>query len=504
VPRVGEVLRHAGSPDSLRRGAGGRAAAVAVVKERQLAYSESAMSSVARQIVVVTLLLATVIALFVAGQIGQRRLEQATARIEVGAQRQQALDDVWQLLRQAESSQRGYILLGNPDYLTPFQEAAPRLAGALQQLDAAFAAASPATRADVAQLAHLANAKFGEMRATVEQFATHGRTAALQMMRTDVGELTMTQIDDLVGKIQLFESSEALESSRRFQANRWVNYITTSAALITSAVLLLVLSRLTVRQLRAREEQAAQLAARQAELERLVDARTEELSELSNHLQSLAEQEKTALSRELHDELGGLLVATRMDVSWLEEHLRSPDPEVRGYFKRVQEALQSGVDIKRRVVENLRPTLLDNLGLVPALRWLVSEYRSRGEFRAIEHYPAEEDLQLTPQAAIAVFRIVQEALTNVLKHAHARTVEVALQVAQPWLVVRVVDDGVGLPPERLKALRSHGLAAMRQRARALGGQWHLHCPVEGGTQIEVRLPLERVLAREELADETSA
>jgi signal transduction histidine kinase len=463
------------------------------------------MNSVTRQIIVVVLLLATVIALFVAGQMGQRRLEEATARIEVGAHRQQALADVWQLLRQAESSQRGYILLGKRDYLTPFQEASKRVDGALQQLQAAFATAGPATRADVAQLADLSKAKFAEMLETVSVFATQGRTPAMEVIKTNVGEQTMADIDGLVGKIQLFESSEALESTRRFQANRWVNYITTSAALITSAALLLVLSRLTMRQLRAREEEAAQFAARQAELERLVRARTEELSELSNHLQSLAEQEKTALSRELHDELGGLLVATRMDVSWLEERLKSPDPEIRGYFKRVHESLQSGVDIKRRVIESLRPTLLDNLGLVPALRWQVSEYCARGGLRGIEHYP-EQDLHLTPPAAIAVFRIVQEALTNVLKHAHARSVEVALAVEGSWLLLRIVDDGIGLPPERLEALRSHGLAAMRQRARALGGQWRLHCPPAGGTEIEVRLPLERVLPHEEsdAAEETRA
>jgi signal transduction histidine kinase len=454
------------------------------------------MTSVNRQIALVVLLLATVIALFVAGQIGQGRLETATARIEVGARRQQALADVWQLLRQAESSQRGYILLGKPEYLTPFQEASQRLSGALQQLEGAFATASTATRADVAQLAHLSNAKVVEMRETIELFAAKGRPAALQLIRTDVGELTMSQIDDLVAKIQLFESAEALESTRRVQTNRWVNYLSTSAALIASAALLLMLTRLTVRQLRDRDEEAAQLAARQAELERQVQARTEELSELSNHLQLLAEQEKAALSRELHDELGGLLVATRMDVSWLEERLNSPDPEIREYFKRVHQALQSGVDIKRRVIESLRPTLLDNLGLIPALRWQVAEYCSRGGLRSIEHYPAEE-LRLAPEAAIAVFRIVQEALANVLKHAHAHTVEVTLRVEAPWLEVQIVDDGIGLPHEQLQTLQSHGLAAMRQRARALHGQWRLHSPPGGGTQIEVRLPLERVMALEE-------
>jgi signal transduction histidine kinase len=450
------------------------------------------MSSVARQMLVVALLLATVIGLFVAAQLGQRRLEDASARIELGAQRQQALAAVTRLVRQAESSQRGYILVGKPDYLTPFQQASAGFAAARQRLDAAFAGAGAPTRADVEQLEGLSDAKFDEMRQTIELFATRGRAAALQVIRTDQGVSTMTEIDDLAGKIEGLESGEALEASRRWQVNRWVSFATTSCALVTSAGLLLLLSRLTLRQLRSKERETEQLTVRQGELERLVEQRTEELSELSTHLQTVAEQEKAGLSRELHDELGGLLVAARMDMSWLEERLGSGDPEVRAYFRRVQDALQSGVDIKRRVIESLRPTLLDNLGLVPALNWQVSESCERAGLRHVERYPQQE-LKLTSQASIAVFRIVQEALANVLKHARATTVEISIEIAPPWLLVRVQDDGVGMPLERLRALRAHGLAAMRHRARGLGGQWEVQRPPGGGTRIEVRLPLERVL-----------
>jgi signal transduction histidine kinase len=453
------------------------------------------MSSLARQILVVASLLATVIALFVAGQVGQRRLEDASRRIELGAQRQQALADFSQLLRRAESSQRGYILVGHPEYLVPFQEASAGYTAAVQRLDEAFAAAGAPERADIEQLKQLSDVKFTEMRSTVELFGIRGRAAAMQMIRTDTGEQFMTQIDDLVRKIEAQDRSDVLSASRTWRANRWVSLATTSAALVASTGLLLVLSRLTVRQLRSKEREAEQLTARQAELEQLVQDRTEELSQLSTHLQSLAEQEKAALSRELHDELGGLLVAARMDVSWLEEHLTSADPQVRAHFRRVQEVLQSGVDIKRRVIESLRPTLLDNLGLVPALRWQVADYCARAGLKHIEQYPADE-LRLTPQASIVVFRIVQEALTNVLKHARAHTVEVAIEVQPPWLLVRVRDDGVGLPPERVRVLRSHGLAAMRHRTRGLGGQWQVSRPAAGGTEIEVRLPLERVLAQD--------
>ncbi|HVH84029.1 MAG TPA: sensor histidine kinase [Steroidobacteraceae bacterium] len=341
-------------------------------------------------------------------------------------------------------------------------------------------------------------AQQGEVRRdaqTIEVFGTQGRAAALQIIRTDAGATTMSQIDDLVRKIAALDGAEALESARRWQISRWTGIATTSAALVTSAGLLLLLSRLTLRQRRSQEQETEQLTVRQGELERLVELRTEELSELSTHLQSVAEQEKAQLSRELHDELGGLLVAARMDLSWLEEHVASDDPEVRGYFQRVHEALQAGVDIKRRVIESLRPTLLDNLGLVPALRWQVADSCERAGLRHVEHYP-EDDLRLTPEASIAVFRIVQEALANAVKHARATAVEVTLEVVEPWLLVRVRDDGVGVPPERLLALGAHGIAAMRQRARGLGGHGHVQRPAAGGTQIEVRLPLARVLARE--------
>jgi signal transduction histidine kinase len=451
------------------------------------------MNSTARQMGLVALLLAAVLALFLAAQSGQRRLEAASRQVQVAAQRQRTLGDLWQLMRQAESSQRGYILLDNADYLMPFQEANGNLPQALEQVDQAFATAAAPLRADVAEVKRLSIAKFAEMHATLELFRTRGRAAAIDLMRTDVGADLMSQLDDHVRSLQQAEASSVLQASSSWQTSRWMSLATTTAALVASVGLVLLLTRLVVRQVRSKELETSELAERQAELERVVARRTEELSELSTHLQSLAEQEKSALSRELHDELGGLLVAARMDVSWIEERLASDDPEVQGHFRRIHEALQSGVDVKRRVVENLRPSLLDNLGLFPALRWQVADSCGRAGLKCIEHYPQEE-LLLTPEASITVFRIVQEALTNILKHAQAQTVHISIEVRPPWLALDIRDDGIGLPFERLGALGSHGLAAMRQRAAGLGGQWQMRKPATGGTEIEVRLPLERVLA----------
>jgi signal transduction histidine kinase len=461
------------------------------------------MSSIARQVVLVALLLAAVLGLFIAAESGQRRLEDASRQVQQAAQRQGALANLWQLVRQAESSQRGYILTDNSNYLMPFQEASGDLPQALGRLEQAFAAAAPAVRTDIAEVERLVNAKFAEMRDTLEAYRTRGRAAALELMRTDVGVLTMRRIDDRVRSVEKSETANILHASEAWQTRRWVSLATTFAAFAATIGLVLLLSRLVMRQLRFREREAAELAQRHAELEQLVERRTEELSELSTHLQSLAEQEKSALSRELHDELGGLLVAARMDVSWIEERVKSQDAEVQAHFGRVHAALQSGVDVKRRVVENLRPSLLDNLGLFPALRSQVADSCGRAGLRCLERYP-DEELHLNPESSITVFRIVQEALTNIVKHARAQRVEVTVEPRPPWLMLRIRDDGVGLPLERLRALRSHGLAAMRQRAAGLGGHWQVRRPTSGGTEIEVRLPLERVLEETPAAYETRA
>ena len=460
---------------------------------RDVPRSATMNSAPARQMTLVALLLATVLGLFVAAELGQRKLEEVRRQVEMGAQRERALAEVLQLLSQAESSQRGSILLGDPGYLEPYQESVGKIPQALRQLDQAFVTADAAVRADIEQVERLSNAKLVEMAETLNLYRQHGPSAALDLIRTDIGKWTMTQLSQRVRKIQAQETDNVLAASRSWRIDRWINLAITSTALAASVFLVLLLCRLVIGYIRSKERETEDLAERGSELELLVKRRTEELSQLSTHLQSLAEQERSALSRELHDELGGLLVAARMDVSWLEDRVATSDPEVQAHFKRVQDALQAGVDVKRRVVENLRPTLLDNLGLFPALRWQVADSCGRVGLNCTERYPPEE-LSLTPEASIAIFRIVQEALTNILKHAQARNVEISIESRHQALIVRIRDDGIGLPLERLQALRSHGLAAMRHRAVGFGGQWRVLRATGGGTEIEVRLPLEKILA----------
>jgi signal transduction histidine kinase len=246
--------------------------------------------------------------------------------------------------------------------------------------------------------------------------------------------------------------------------------------------------------MRRRARHATDLHDQKQELARQVEERTQELTELSTHLQEVSELEKSALSRELHDELGGLLVAARMDLSWLQQRLPTSDTHIEQRFKRIHEYLSAGVDLKRRVVEELRPTLLDNMGLFSALRWQFKESCRRAGMTCTESIP-EIELKVTPDAAIGVFRVAQEALTNILKH----SAQLAVEVQQEIFILRISDDGKGIATNRRQTRTSHGLASMRHRITALGGLWNVTPGSKGGTVVTAQIPLERMIIVEPVA-----
>ncbi len=223
------------------------------------------------------------------------------------------------------------------------------------------------------------------------------------------------------------------------------------------------------------------------EREELAD-RIGELSSLSSFLQSNGEREKASLARELHDELGGILTSLKMDLAWLRGRLGN-EPQYMERFARLDALVDQAIDLKRRVIENLRPSLLDHLGLAAALQWYVEdECRKAG----IEpHIDVDRGLgRLAPDLEIACFRLVQEAVANAVKHARAAHLDLTLERAEAGLHMTVSDDGVGIA-DLGAARRSHGIAGMTHRVHTLGGTLKVH-PIDGkGTRLEVFIPLEK-------------
>jgi protein-histidine pros-kinase len=215
-----------------------------------------------------------------------------------------------------------------------------------------------------------------------------------------------------------------------------------------------------------------------------------ELSELASNLQRLAESEKVLLARQLHDELGGALVGAKMDLAWLRRRIGSTDPEVIARWERLERALETGIAFKRRVVEQLRPTLLDNLGFYAAARWLVEETCAAASLKCELDLPLPEPT-LPKGVGIALFRVLQESLQNVTRHAGASAVDVKVIVELPQESLRLViaDNGVGVSDARLHPLGSHGLGSMRHRMRAIGGEFTIRSAPGQGTEVEVVAPL---------------
>ena len=249
----------------------------------------------------------------------------------------------------------------------------------------------------------------------------------------------------------------------------------------------------------------ARLERTRDELERLVDERTHQLSgalaqlrELSAHAELVLETERTRIAREIHDELGSLLVALKMDTGWLGKRL-ADRPELQCKCHAMGHLIDRAVDNVGRIVTDLRPSILDHQGLWAALEWQAQEFiESASEL--------EVDLRIhvavgvpPPEGAraIAVFRIFQEMLSNVARHARAQHLEIRISVDEPpdpVLFLSLRDDGVGATPQALNASRSYGVMGMRERTAQLGGRLSIDSAPGHGTMIRLQLPLARVLA----------
>lgn len=227
----------------------------------------------------------------------------------------------------------------------------------------------------------------------------------------------------------------------------------------------------------------------QQEAEERQKRASEALRELAKRLQAAREEERTGIAREIHDELGQALTGLKMDLYWLGKRLS--DPEGRNALAErvstMNQTIEETMQAVRRIATELRPAVLDELGLEAAIEWLVQEYRERAGTRCELHMDGDVGT-LDAERSTAVFRILQEVLTNVKRHAHATSVQVRVGVGPEALDLEVQDDGRGIPQHVLESTRSLGLLGMRERAAAFGGAVTVRSAPGRGTTVGVRIP----------------
>lgn len=221
--------------------------------------------------------------------------------------------------------------------------------------------------------------------------------------------------------------------------------------------------------------------------EQALQASRNELARLSARIQSIREEEKMHIARELHDDLGQRLTALKMDLSMLDVMLPPDAKALRERTAAMHELIAATVSEVRRIAADLRPVMLDDLGLIPALEWLANDFATRYGIKT-ELRVHDDPTDLDEDTATALFRIVQEALTNVARHAKASLVTIAVSCdARAWHV-RVQDNGRGAGTDQLSKPKSFGLIGIRERARMLGGEMHVYSVPGEGFRLEIILP----------------
>jgi len=214
------------------------------------------------------------------------------------------------------------------------------------------------------------------------------------------------------------------------------------------------------------------------------------LRDLSAYLQSSREQERTSIAREVHDDLGQALTALKMDLFWLEKRLSKDQKPLIEKAKLMEKLLDMAIESIERIITALRPGILDDLGLAEAIEWQAGDFQSRTRVKCRVNLDLS-DTVFEKEHSTAIFRIVQEALTNVARHANATMVSINLKEKAGELMLVVKDNEKGIPKKEISRPKSFGLMGIRERAHVLGGKAKIKATRNKGTTVTVIIPVEK-------------
>ncbi len=227
-----------------------------------------------------------------------------------------------------------------------------------------------------------------------------------------------------------------------------------------------------------------EITERRRMAQELLESR-QQLRDLAAHGEAAMEQERKRIAREIHDEQGSLLTALKMDLTLLRRELGDAPPAIGQRLDTMQHLVEEAVRVMRQVASQLRPAVL-NLGILPALEWLTEEFRQRTGIAC--HLLAGDDIPLDDSRATTLFRIVQESLTNVTRHAEASQVDIALDLDGNCIHLKIADNGKGFELHQVSS-HSFGLLGMGERLEALGGKLRIDSAPGRGTRLHITIPL---------------
>ncbi len=386
-------------------------------------------------------------------------------------------------LLEAESAQRGYLLTRRNDYLQHYAGGVEQVQATLALLDQRYAAL-PEAAPMLERLRIAVRFKLAELAQTIGLREAGQLDAAMALVATDLG---MQQME-----IIRTRSAELIQSQTRIRAQGQSD-LTATLALSRIAVAALSLVGLLALFLYLRQnsivetyrlelKRTAQGVNNRLEVE--VRQRTEQLTRLTQHLQTAREDERNRLARNLHDELGALLTSAKLDAARIKSRLAGTAPEALERLAHLVETLNASIALGRSIIEDLRPSTLANLGLVSAIEILARDF---AEHSRVQVHRELAPVKLAASAELTVYRLVQEAITNISKYAKATQVWVELASRGNEVQISVRDDGVGFDPEE-KPGSAYGLVGMRFRVEAEHGVLTVTSAPGRGTRVQATLP----------------
>jgi CHASE3 domain sensor protein len=422
-------------------------------------------------------LLVTVV-LFIANEWAYRSGRAAMLELQAADAISSTTRELRAVLLDAETGQRGFLLTGQPVYLAPYREAEARLPVLFRRLSD-IAATDSELRALVAALDTPAKAKLDELRETMRLAQADRRGDALRIVRNGEGERLMSSLRAQLVRLDQVASERGDSAMGARSRQAMIGRVAAIIVMLATAALIFVALSMVAVESRRRFDEREASKRRARELEALVAARTAELATLSTTLQMSAEAERSALARELHDELGGLITAAKMDMAFLSGKIGdSLDAAGEEKFRSVTQLLNQAMTMKRRVVENLRPSLLDHFGLAVALRSHYEEACAGVGLDFIGTLP-EDSLELEHSVQLTLFRVAQETLAGIIARGDARHVELVIEPEGEGYTMLVGDDG---SPATLLS------PGMRHRVESARGQVSLESVDGRGNRLRTYVP----------------
>lgn len=407
----------------------------------------------------------------------------ATVRIEEAAQTLGALNKLMANMIDAETGQRGYLLTREERYLEPYTIAIGEINHTLDTLQNLLKPYPDLLR-EYDIMARQISRKLSELDLTVRMRQAGQEDAWKFVMTTNVGQEYMEIIRAQVIKLSLSSADKMALGKNQIQKTLELSRIVIALLALVGLLAFYLYLRQTKVLLDTGKREQESLQRERDQVESLVKERTANLAQLATHLQNVREDERGDLARALHDELGSLLTAAKLDVARLKARLTVNIPEAEERFTHLTGTLNSVIAMTRRIVEDLRPSSLSHLGLTASLEILAREYAEHSGLMILTDL---ENVELGGAAQLTIYRLVQESLTNIGKYAQARQVEISLHNFEGYVTVEVKDNGKGFKLGSV-GTASHGLAGMRHRVEAAGGRLTVASSEGTGTLISSVLP----------------